>query len=144
MIRKKTVICLLILCLLTAACGGSSTDTGKTPGVDVDLSVLSGTVVYGKVNDMVTHGIAYQDQIVRMEGLVSTIPVMQKGKQVDTLYSCVILDATKCCSQGIEFVLKEGSYPAIGDEIVIQGRWENYKLYGIDRYRLVDAVIIKK
>ncbi len=143
MIPKKTVICVLILCLILSACGGS-TDTGKTPGVDVDLSVLSGTVVYGKVNDMVTNGKNYQGQIIRMEGLVSTIPVMQKGKQIDTLYSCVILDATKCCSQGIEFVIKEGAYPEIGANIVIQGRWDNYKLYGIDRYRLLDAVVIKK
>lgn len=142
MIRRKKLICLLMaLSLLTAACG-SSMDTNKTPGVDVDLSVLSGTVVYGKVYDMITNGAQYQDQIVRMEGMMSTIPVMQRGKQVDLLYSCVISDATKCCSQGIEFVLKEGtSYPDIGDTIVVEGRWDNYKLYGLDRYRLLDAVL---
>ena len=99
MIRRKKLICLLMaLSLLTAACG-SSMDTNKTPGVDVDLSVLSGTVVYGKVYDMITNGAQYQDQVVRMEGMMSTIPVMQRGKQVDLLYSCVISDATKCCSQ---------------------------------------------
>ena len=137
--KRRILTLLLILCLALSACGSQKR---SAEGVDVDLSVLGGAVVYGQVSDMVTNGANYQDQIIRMEGIVNTIPVKEKGKTVDTLYSCVILDATKCCSQGIEFVLKEGDYPAIGATITIQGRWDWYQLYGQDRYRLLDAEIL--
>ena len=138
---KKLTALLLLMTLLLSACGED-----KLPeGVDVDLSRMSGTVVYGKVYDMVTNGKNYQDQIVRMHGTMSSIDVKEKGKLVDTLYSCVIFDAAGCCSQGIEFVLADQSaeYPALGKEITVQGRWDWYQLYGIDRYRLLDAVVLK-
>ena len=141
MTLKKSIALILVLCVVLSACGGAKKQAAE--GVDVDLSVLSGAVVYGKVNDMVTNGADYQDQIIRMEGIVNTIPVKEKGELVDTLYSCVIMDATKCCSQGIEFVLKEGEYPIIGKTVTVQGRWDWYQLYGISRYRLLDAVIIQ-
>ena len=138
--KRKAFTIILMLCLALSACGSSKK---AAEGVDVDLSVLSGAVVYGQVSDMVNNGGNYQDQIVRMEGIVSTIPVVEKGKDPLTLYSCVIMAASKCCSQGIEFVLKEGiDYPAVGKTIVVQGRWDWYQLYGVNRYRLLDAEII--
>lgn len=138
---KKLPALLLAMVLMLCACGSE-----KLPeGVDVDLSRMSGTVVYGKVYDMVNNGKNYQDKIVRMQGAMSTIDVKEKGKVVDTLYSCVIFDAAGCCSQGIEFVLADqnAAYPAIGTEITVEGRWDWYQLYGLDRYRLLDAKVIK-
>ena len=140
-VQTRILSLLLILLLTLAACGEET----LPEGVDVDLSRMSGTVVYGKVYDMVTNGKNYQDQIVRMHGTMSTIDVKEKGKLVDTLYSCVIFDAAGCCSQGIEFVLQDqnAEYPPIGKEITVEGRWDWYQLYGIDRYRLLDAVMVK-
>lgn len=140
--RKRCVLALLlVLFLILAACSSD-----KTPeGVDVDLSVMSGAVVYGKVNDMVTNGSKYIGQVIRMEGTVSTIDVMEKNKKVDMLYSCIISDATKCCAQGIEFEMKDDApFPAIGTDVIVQGTWTEYKLYGLSRYKLVDAVLINK
>ena len=138
---KKLLALLLAAVLCLGACGSEQ----LPDGVDVDLSRMSGTVVYGKVYDMVTNGKNYQDKIVRMQGAMSTIDVKEKGKVVDTLYSCVIFDAAGCCSQGIEFVLADqnAAYPAIGTEITVEGRWDWYQLYGLDRYRLLDAKVIK-
>ncbi len=140
-VQTRILSLLLVLLLALAACGEET----LPEGVDVDLSRMSGTVVYGKVYDMVTNGKNYQDQIVRMHGTMSTIDVKEKGKLVDTLYSCVIFDAAGCCSQGIEFVLQDqnAEYPPIGKEITVEGRWDWYQLYGIDRYRLLDAVMVK-
>lgn len=140
-VSRKWIAVLFVLILALSACGEE-----KLPeGVDVDLSRMSGTVVYGKVYDMVNNGKNYQDQIVRMHGTMSTIDVKEKGKYIETLYSCVIFDATGCCSQGIEFVLADqsGGYPPLGKEITVEGRWDWYQLYGIDRYRLLDAVVLK-
>jgi hypothetical protein len=138
---KKLPALLLAMVLMLCACGSEQ----LPEGVDVDLSRMSGTVVYGKVYDMVNNGKNYQDKIVRMQGAMSTIDVKEKGKVVDTLYSCVIFDAAGCCSQGIEFVLADqnAAYPAIGTEITVEGRWDWYQLYGLDRYRLLDAKVIK-
>ncbi len=138
---KKLPVLLLAMVLMLCACGSEQ----LPEGVDVDLSRMSGTVVYGKVYDMVNNGKNYQDKIVRMQGAMSTIDVKEKGKVVDTLYSCVIFDAAGCCSQGIEFVLADqnAAYPAIGSEITVEGRWDWYQLYGLDRYRLLDAKVIK-
>ena len=56
----------------------------------------------------------------------------------------VIQDATACCQQGLEFVLKDDpgypeGYPSIGTEITVTGRYETYyegdKMYA----HLVDA-----
>lgn len=138
---RKLTAAVLVLVLALCACGSDA----PPEGVDVDLSRMSGTVVYGKVYDMVTNGKNYQDQIVRMQGTMSSIDVKEKGKLVDTLYSCVIFDAAGCCSQGIEFVLADpnAEYPPLGKEITVEGRWDWYQLYGLDRYRLLDAVVIK-
>ncbi|MBR6704315.1 MAG: hypothetical protein IKI82_02695 [Lachnospiraceae bacterium] len=138
---KKLPALLLAMVLMLCACGSEQ----LPEGVDVDLSRMSGTVVYGKVYDMVNNGKNYQDKIVRMQGAMSTIDVKEKGKVVDTLYSCVIFDAAGCCSQGIEFGLADqnAAYPAIGTEITVEGRWDWYQLYGLDRYRLLDAKVIK-
>ncbi|MBO4872223.1 MAG: hypothetical protein J5496_02275 [Lachnospiraceae bacterium] len=138
---KKIIALIFAVVLALSACGSDQ----LPEGVDVDLSRMSGTVVYGKVYDMVTNGKNYQDQIVRMHGTMSSIDVKDKGKYVETLYSCVIFDAAGCCSQGIEFVLADqnAEYPPLGKEITVEGRWDWYQLYGIDRYRLLDAVVLK-
>nr|MBQ6241256.1 hypothetical protein [Lachnospiraceae bacterium] len=142
-LKKLLSVLMLFTILLLSACGNQSGTNQKTDGVDVDLSKMGGAVVYGKVYDMVNNGANYEGQVVRMAGVVNEIPVTQRGVQVDLLHSCVIFDATKCCSQGIEFVLPEGTeYPAVGTEVTVQGVWNNYQLYGIDRYRLLDAVLL--
>lgn len=47
-------------------------------------------------------------------------------------FACVNQDATKCCAQGIEFILPEDEYtypddyPTEGDEIVVQGTFDTY------------------
>lgn len=136
-IKQRMTVLVLLAVLLLSACGGSQ----KLPeGVDVDISGLSGAVVFGKINDMVTNGKDYEGKVIRMAGTVNEIPVKVKGVQVDTLYSCFVADAEGCCAQGIEFVLPEGgSYPPVGKQITVEGVWNTYQLYGIDRYRLLDA-----
>ena len=136
-IKKILVFLLLTVTLLLSACGGA---TELPEGVDVDISKLSGTVLYGRLYDMVTHGDQYEGKVVRMTGTMNQFPVTNRGVEVGVLYSCYIADGEGCCSQGVEFVLPEGStYPPIGQEITVEGVWNNYKLYGIDRYRLLDA-----
>ena len=58
--------------------------------------------------------------------------------------ACIIMDATACCSQGLEFVLAgEPSYPADypepGTEITVVGTFQTYEENGYMDYHLVDA-----
>ena len=59
-------------------------------------------------------------------------------------YACVIADATACCTQGIEFVLRgehryPQDYPPLGEEITVIGTFETHESDGIPGVRLAEA-----
>ena len=117
--------------------------------IDVDLTVMSSTMVYSQVLNMLDEPSSYIDKIVKMSGpfrpFASTNP--------DYCYPAIVIqDATACCASGIEFLLygvprcspKGGNgYPALEEEATIVGRFETY-LEGADMYiHLVDAIWLK-
>ncbi len=121
-----------LLCVLTGflvLCTGCSAGTEETPvsyedGVDSDLTLLSGTVVYSVVYNMVNTPDAYMGKVIRMGGICSPLYNEASG---DYDYFCVIQDATACCQQGIGFELVDGyTYPEEGEEIVVTGVFDTY------------------
>ena len=70
----------------------------------VDLTVLDSNMVYAMVYDMVNCPESYEGQTVRAKGTFAHTEY--NGKDY---FAVLIADATACCSQGMEFVLK-GSY----------------------------------
>ena len=64
----------------------------------------------------------YIGKTVRMSGSMAVFQGETK-----TYYACIIKDATACCSQGIEFVLDEGSYPPQNTDITVYGTFTTYK-----------------
>ena len=98
------------------------------PSVDVDLTVMNSNMVYAEVYNMMAQPGDYIDKTIKMRGIY-TVFEDEKNKQV--YYSCIIQDATACCSQGIEFVpedlqgFKEAGYEP-GDEIVVEGTFGIY------------------
>ena len=112
---------------------GKNTDKKQA---DVDLTELNSTMVYSEVYNMLSEPKKYIGKTVRMSGSMA----MSEG-ELQTYYACIIKDATACCSQGIEFVLKEGSYPEEGSDITVYGIFDTYK-EGADTYcRLKNAVM---
>ena len=106
-----------------------ATDAGESDdGVDVDLTRLSSTMVYAEVYSMLSTPRNYIGKIVRMRGDYSFV----KDPTSDVMYhSCLIKDATACCSQGIEFVLKNDrkypdDYPKPGQWMILQGEFTYY------------------
>ncbi len=69
-------------------------------GIDVDLTVLSSTMVYSQVYDMLSYPESYIGDIVKMEGQFSynIDPATNKA-----YYACIIADAAACCQSGFEF-----------------------------------------
>ena len=106
-----------------AACDDTSTGS-----VDVDMTELSTTMIYSEVSNMVGAPDDYRGKTVKMTG---TFTVYQDESTGKNYYGCIVMDSTACCSQGLEFVLKdEGTYPddypAEGEEITVTGTFDTY------------------
>lgn len=116
---KKWFAFILIFLLV----GGCST-AFRTPksDVQVDLTQLSSTMVYSEVSQMVMQPEDYIGKTVRMKGII----VHFKDEVTNQEYvTCLIMDALKCCQQGIQFDLKENvTLPRDGTEITIVGTYD--------------------
>ena len=115
--------------------------------VDVDLTVLSSTMVYSEVYNMLYNDPAhYLGKTVKARGTFSIYQLVTDGVlQPDPVaYACIIADATACCAEGMEFV-PEGDltypedYPELGAEITIIGEFQSYEENGMTWYHLVNA-----
>lgn len=111
---------------------------------DVDLTILSSTMVYSEVYNMMVTPNDYIGKTVKMTGVFAVYEDESTG---NIYYACIIQDATACCSQGIEFVLEgdyvyPDDYPELGETITIEGEFETYT-EGEDMYcRLKNAKML--
>ena len=117
-------------------------------GVDVDLTVLSSTMVYSEVYNMLYfYPEDYYGKTVKMTGQFNVYQwVDESGVVADmpVAYACIISDATACCAEGVEFVLKDDlaypdDYPELGAEITVIGEFQSYEENGMTWYHLVNA-----
>ena len=116
-------------------------------GVDVDLTVLSSTMVYSEVYNMLYNDPAhYFGKTVKVRGEFSIYQLVTDGVlQPDPVsYACIISDATACCAEGMEFVLEgdltyPDDYPELGTEITVIGEFQSYEENGVTWYHLANA-----
>ena len=108
-------------------------------GIDVDLTRMSGTMVYGQVSGMMYLPDDYVGKTIRMRGQSASYYYDETDT---TYYSVIIADATACCAQGIEYVLADGgAYPADETGVTVTGVFELYDELGITYCRLADATV---
>ena len=113
------------------------------PSVDLDLTTLSSTMIYSEVFNMMMEPMAYEGQTIKMDGNCAIYSDEETG---NTYYTCVVQDATQCCSQGLEFLLDSEQYaledyPADGDPIVIKGTFSTYEEDGGTYITIKDSVM---
>ena len=116
-------------------------------GVDVDLTVLSSTMVYSEVYNMLYYDQeSYYGKTVKANGIFAIYQMVVDGvTQPDPVaYACIIADATACCAEGMEFVLEgdytyPDDYPELGAEITVIGEFQSYEENGMTWYHLVNA-----
>ena len=129
---------ILLLCLALLTCGAA---LAEKP-VDLDLSALSGTVVYSQVYDMMMEPERYMGMQVRMKGSFS---YSQDPDTMKEYFAVVIADATACCAQGIEFVWDghkyPEDYPSLGTELTVTGAFSTYEENGLTYLQLKDAEV---
>jgi hypothetical protein len=109
--------------------------------VDLDLSALSGTVVYSQVYNMVMQPDQYLGQTVRVRGYFS---YFQDPETLKEYFAVIIADATACCAQGIEFVWRgehryPDDYPPLETEMTVTGEFGTYEENGFTYLQLSDA-----
>lgn len=120
---------------------------GTDSDVDVDLTVISNTVVYSELYNMLYYDPEhYIGKTVKMSGEFAAYQmVVDNVMQPDPVaYACIVSDATACCAEGMEFILEENSvypedYPALGAEITVTGEFQPYEKDGIRWYHLTDT-----
>lgn len=149
----RKVFCILTVALMIvslAACGNSAkpandataavsetqaadpaTESARTAvpsadGVDIDLTAMSGTMVYSEVLNMQQKPDEYYGKIVRMKG-----PFNVTETKDNRYFACVVKDATACCSTGIEFEWAGDhsypeDYPKPDTEITVTGEFTTY------------------
>ena len=148
--QEKRILGIVLLLTLLAGCGSSKTTTqtsrpigvdngapdpepgnglvlSHTAGIDIDLLSMSNTMVYTVVYSIVVSPEEFVGKTIRMRGQ----SLNYRDETTGTVYhSCVIQDATACCSQGIEYVLtNSGNYPAKdGEKITVTGKLETYSV----------------
>ena len=126
---------------------GSEPSQPPAGKVDVDLTVLSSTMVYSEVYNMLYNDPAhYFGKTVKAKGTFSIYQLVEDGVlQPDPVsYACIISDAAACCAEGMEFVLKDDlaypdDYPELGAEITVIGEFQSYEENGMTWYHLVNA-----
>ena len=142
----------IILCLMAAVlsvcvfcnAGAEAADPAEPPAVDLDISGMSGTVVYAQIYNLLSDPAPWIGKIIRMAGYYSFYDDQEQGI---VYHACIIPDATACCAQGIEFVWAgehnwPDDYPEDGTDITVTGRLEIYEENGYSYLHLVDAVVL--
>lgn len=145
----KKISRIMILCFLSCiwafsflcGAGAEAPAPEAPPVVNLDLSGMSGTVVYAQVYNMLYDPDAYLGKIIRMAGYYNYYDDQARGV---VYHACIVPDATACCAQGIEFVragehIWPDEYPEIGTDIIVTGRLEMYEEDGVKYLHLVQA-----
>lgn len=113
--------------------------------IDVDLTILSSTMIYSEVYNMMCMPENYIGKTVKMNGMF----VVYTNEDQSMFYPAVIIeDATACCSQGLEFVVignppYPDGYPEIETNITVIGTFETYLEDGNKYCRLQNATILE-
>lgn len=107
--------------------------------IDIDLTKLDSNMVYAQVFDMVNDPDKYIGQTVKANGTFAY--TQDQGKDYFAIF---IKDATACCAQGMEFVLKgdysyPDDYPAVDTKITVTGTFNTYKEGTFTYCQLKDA-----
>ncbi|MBQ8982574.1 MAG: hypothetical protein IJ079_03210 [Lachnospiraceae bacterium] len=116
----------------------------STPGIDVDLTALSSTMIYSEVYNMMAVPDDYIGKTIKMEGAYTFFEDETTGKQY---YACIIQDATACCAQGIEFVptgdfTYPEDFPEEGEDVTVVGTFSLYEENGFQYATLLDAKML--
>jgi len=116
--------------------------------VDIDLTVLSSTMVYSEVYNMMVNPDEYMGKTIKVIGPYYASQLVYGTEKY--YHFVVISDATACCQNGIEFIWNDNShvypdeYPENNTVIEVVGVFSSYEESGDTYYYLkTDGITIK-
>ena len=129
----------MVFAILSLFAMPSFADSPAPRKIDVDLTKMSGTVVYAMVYQMVTEPKKFKGKYIKMKGFFSSYYDEEVERR---FYGCVIQDALACCSQGLAFELSKPreypkEYPEEGSTIVIEGVFDFEKDEGSGGFPII-------
>ncbi len=128
---RKIFAAVIVFALMTCS------SFAHAAAVDIDLTKMSSTMIYSTVFNIVTTPKNFVGKTMRMRGEYTTYPISAS----ETIHACLVRDAAGCCSQGIEFRLTGGKYPAGAGEITVVGTIDSFRLDGKEICYLRDAAL---
>ncbi len=107
---------------------GDEVTSEGSDDIDVDLTAISGILVYSEVYNMMSTPENYMGKKIKMEGIYTIYFDNTYSTRYD---ACIVQDATACCATGIEFELPDeykypDDYPEEGDIITVEGIFDTY------------------
>lgn len=116
----------------------------KERQIDLDLSALSGTVVYSQIFNIMVNPDAYLGKVLKISGWYDVFEDSDTGM---VYLSCIVPDAAACCAQGIEFLWSgehvfPDDYPEPGTPVTVTGRLESYQEDSYTYLRLVNTEVV--
>ena len=113
---------------ITESDSGDEVTSEGSDDIDVDLTAISGILVYSEVYNMMASPANYMGKKIKMEGIYAIYFDDTYSTRYD---ACIVQDATACCATGIEFELSDDlkfpdDYPEEGDLITVEGIFDTY------------------
>ena len=133
----KRILLIALMCLALLPMGVRAEEAP----VDLDLTDVSGTILYSQVYNMIMDPGSYAGLRVKLRGNFSYFQDPDTGAEY---FAAVIADATACCAQGIEFVwagehVYPQDYPPPETMITVTGTFGTYIENGYMYIQLSDA-----
>ena len=139
---KKFLSVILIIVMLSSCSYGAAKKKGnKSAKVDLDLTKFSSVMVYSALFNVLTNPSAYIGQTIKIKGQFDLFHDEDTDKNY---FGVMVMDASACCSTGLDFVLKDSykEYPEVGEVITVAGKFEQYQEDGITYCHLIEADIL--
>ncbi len=111
----------------------------------IDLSAEPSSMVYTFIFNMSMYRDNFMGKTIKIKGAYSDMYIEERDRHY---FACLVTDATACCTQGLEFELKDeykfpDDYPSDGEEIVVEGVFDVYDEDGETYPVLRNAVLCK-
>ena len=137
---KKFLLCIFILFIMIS-------NSFAAPKADIDLTKLNSMMTYSTLFNILTNPDSYLGKTIKIKG------IFDSAKDPDTgidYFAVVIMDASACCSSGLDFSLKKKykyeypkDFPELGEDITVIGKFERYSEGENIYYHLAEADMIK-
>lgn len=108
--------------------------------IDIDLTLMSSTMVYAEVFNIVNSPDQYVGKRIQAEGVYAAGILVDENK---LLHFIMIEDATACCKEGLRFVYATDQIFKDGDRIILTGVFSEAIENGYTIYRIeVESISI--